>query len=522
MNLSSVSTDDTQQIPKEKKICDKYDKYDNVSVVETKEPPYSVYNEREKLLIAFVCGISGFWSAISANIYYPILVIMQQKFNVSEEMSNIAVVLYFIFQGITPMFTATIADSIGRKPVVLFCCALYIIACACIGVSDAYWLILVLRCIQSAGISPVVAINSGVCADLATKAHRGSLIGFTAGIQLIATGIGSLLGGVLVSGFNSWRAIFWFLAIGCGVSMIASLFILPETKRTIVGNGSIPPKNFINKSPLFLIPHFKKKLTCDMSTLEQTKPQSMISKMFDVPVIMTRPEVFMTLIPSGLFFLSWSMMLTTLSTQLQIRKGYSILHVGICFLAPGVAASLGAICSGRIIDWYFKSYNAELKRRIEQWKNLENASGIRKPRYDVFRCRLPILFPMAFACCIGYLIFGWCMDTNQPLAPILIGSFIGTLCNSGFISVATNLMADLFPEKTSTSTACVNLTRCLLSAVGIAVLSRMENSMTVGGTYTFLSAICGLGMVSLWVVMKKGTAWIDQREASGCKEDDTL
>lgn len=471
---------------------------------ETPPYPYTVFNKKEKYFIAFICGTSAFWSAVLGNIYYPIIYTIEKDFNVSEELANTSVVLYLLLQGLSPMFTASVADTVGRKPVVLACCIVYIVVCCCIAKSNVYWLILVLRCLQAGGIAPVVAINSGVAADLATRANRGSLIGFSSGIQLLAMAVGALLGGLLAAGFHSWRAIFWFVAIGCGVTTVMSFLFLPETKRSIVGNGSIPPKRFINKSPLWLIPHFKKKLTNDAALLEPNNAKSIVRKLLDVPIIVSRYEIIMILLPTSLYFATWTMMFTSLSTTLQSARGYSVLHVGLCFIAPGVAGSTGSFISGRVLDRVYKYFFKKHEKALERWEKTKEGP---KPILNLFKCRLIILFPAALIYNSGVLIFAWSLGEGAPLAPVLIGAFMASLVNSSYVAASTNLLADLFPTMTSTSTACVNFTRCVMSACGVAAIAKMQAKLTVGGCFTLMVGLCVLGLIPLWIVMHKGMDW---------------
>ncbi|EFW13739.1 conserved hypothetical protein [Coccidioides posadasii str. Silveira] len=58
-----------------------------------------------------------------------------------------------------------------------------------------YWRF-VLRCLQSAGSSKTIALASGVVADIATAAQRGSYIGYTMAGSLIGHSIRPKIGGV--------------------------------------------------------------------------------------------------------------------------------------------------------------------------------------------------------------------------------------------------------------------------------------------------------------------------------------
>ena len=97
---------------------------------------------------------------------------------------------------------------------------------------------MVLRCLQSSGSSGTIALGSAVVADVSTRAERGKYIGYaTMGVTL-GPALGPIIGGLLDQ-YLGWRAIFWFLSIFAAVFFIIVVLVMPETARTIVGNGSI-------------------------------------------------------------------------------------------------------------------------------------------------------------------------------------------------------------------------------------------------------------------------------------------
>ena len=78
------------------------------------------------------------------------------------------------------MFWGTLGDRWGRRPMFLAC--MLVLALACVGLArvptNAYWLLMVLRCLQAAGSASTIALGAGVIADIATRAERGSFFGF--------------------------------------------------------------------------------------------------------------------------------------------------------------------------------------------------------------------------------------------------------------------------------------------------------------------------------------------------------
>jgi MFS family permease len=77
------------------------------------------------------------------------------------------------------MFWGTLADSFGRR--LMFICCLLLLSVSCIGLalvpSNAYWLLLLLRCLQSAGSASTIALGAGVIGDISSPAERGGFFG---------------------------------------------------------------------------------------------------------------------------------------------------------------------------------------------------------------------------------------------------------------------------------------------------------------------------------------------------------
>lgn len=126
-----------------------------------------------------------------------------------------------MFQAISPAVFASLADVYGRRPVIIVLLVLYTAGCigsALCPTSD-YWLLMLMRILQSAGGSPLIAIGIGVVSDIATPQERGTFVGaFNLG-GTMGVGIGPLIGGALAYGLG-WRSIFWFLTICCGVTLV--------------------------------------------------------------------------------------------------------------------------------------------------------------------------------------------------------------------------------------------------------------------------------------------------------------
>lgn len=122
--------------------------------------------------------------------------------------------------------------------------------------------------IQATGGSAVISIGAGAVADVAEPRERGKFMAIFQCGAMIGPAIGPLLGGIFAETLG-WRAIFWFLTIAVGVVLVPLVFIFPETLRSLVGDGSIPPPALC-ASPGMLIQRRKMQRELKEKGLEKT------------------------------------------------------------------------------------------------------------------------------------------------------------------------------------------------------------------------------------------------------------
>ena len=134
-------------------------------------PVFSVFTKNQKRYIIFMISCAGFFSSVSANIYFPALNALSRDLEVSQELINLTLTSYMIFQGLAPAFIGDLADMAGRRPALIICFTIYICANLGIALQDSYVALLILRCLQSAGSSGTIALGSGVVGDIATPSE---------------------------------------------------------------------------------------------------------------------------------------------------------------------------------------------------------------------------------------------------------------------------------------------------------------------------------------------------------------
>lgn len=92
----------------------------------------------------------------------------------------------------------SMADVLGRRPLYLITLAIYICANIGLALTQVYWLLMVLRCVQATGSASMIALSQGTVADIASPSERGGMVAIANSGAMLAPAIGPVIGSLLV------------------------------------------------------------------------------------------------------------------------------------------------------------------------------------------------------------------------------------------------------------------------------------------------------------------------------------
>ncbi|HEY3750370.1 MAG TPA: MDR family MFS transporter [Pseudonocardiaceae bacterium] len=128
--------------------------------------------------------------------------------------------IYLLTQAVTVPLYGRLADVVGRKPVMFFGIAVFLLGSVLCGVAWSMPALIAFRAVQGIGAGAVQPMSMTIVGDLYTVEERARVQGYLASVWGAAAVLGPTLGGVF-SEYVSWRWIFFVnLPLGAVASVV--------------------------------------------------------------------------------------------------------------------------------------------------------------------------------------------------------------------------------------------------------------------------------------------------------------
>lgn len=167
---------------------------------------------------------------LSNDMYLPGLPALMQDFNISQDLAQYTLTLWFLGSASMQLIVGPLSDRFGRKLILLSGGVLFILSSfLCAITTDINWMLLG-RLIQGCTVcSVVVAGYAAIHESYDTKAaiRITTLMGM---VTILAPALGPLLGAIVLEILN-WRAIFYFLGITSLIAVGCLFKTMVETNK---------------------------------------------------------------------------------------------------------------------------------------------------------------------------------------------------------------------------------------------------------------------------------------------------
>ncbi|KAI1361225.1 major facilitator superfamily domain-containing protein [Xylaria arbuscula] len=447
--------------------------------------PYTTYSPSRQMFIVITVTLVGFFAPLCGAVYLPSLILFEDVFHVSSKVINATISVYMAIFAVTPLFGAPASDYLGRKGVYLVTMAIFLVANTLLAaIPPTIGGLFVLRIFQALGASVATSVGAGTVADITPPAMRASRMG----IFLLGPNLGPVLGPLIGGQFSTpglWRWIFGFLSIAAFPVFLLVLFFLPETLRSLVGNGS-----HFTSSPGWLVkPRLRQKRIVPEG--KYPKPPRLTPKRL-LDLLLFVPNLIVT-VGSGLQFSGLYCIYITFPRVWQQRYGWSGSETGYAFLVPAVFLLVSSLLVGRLSDMRYRRYKAKHDGKAPA------------PEKRIDMQIWGYLFGAA-----GKAMFGWFVfKSYHPVAP-LAASAVAAVGTGLVMVTSTAYQSECQPSATASLVALAGLLRNIGSAIAAAIIDSLLRSLGLGWLFTGLALLDAIWIGAIFYIRVRGHTYRKQ------------
>jgi len=408
-----------------------------------------------------------------------------------------------------------LADTFGHRSTYIYSFLLYVASSVVLSFSPNFPILLVFRGLQAAGIASTVSIGCAVIQDITPLSERESFYKFYQGIRNVALVFAPIIGG-LTSNWANFRCLFVILFACSLTTLVVIVFFLPETLRSIAGNGTLPLLGI--HQPLGWC-FFGKSAHLDENLGPRPRPKLDWKKFIEPFHLLRETDIVLSLAFSGIIFAIW--MIVTVSTTGLFMTHFDLKEsfVGLAFIPNALGTIAGSTLVGNLLTQdfldacsvYQKLHSLPPTAVISRYAlpadfPLEHARSIRLPGLImVFTIALSLYgFTLSYPSLTS--LGGW------VAIPLLLQFLIAAMAHA-ICGVHQTLISDLWPWSGAAAATISNLVKCVLGGVGVAVINKMLDGIEVGPTFLALGLVV-MGLVPLPIVQYYwGRGWREARSA---------
>jgi EmrB/QacA subfamily drug resistance transporter len=126
--------------------------------------------------------------------------------------------VYLLASAVTVPVYSKLADTFGRKPVILFGVVVFLVGSVLCGFAWSMPALIAFRAVQGIGAGAILPMTITIVGDIYTLKERARVQGYVASVWAVASVVGPTLGGVFAQ-FDLWRGIFFVNIPLCGLAL---------------------------------------------------------------------------------------------------------------------------------------------------------------------------------------------------------------------------------------------------------------------------------------------------------------
>ena len=178
--------------------------------------------------IVFILGLLAMLMPLSIDMYLPALPVISAQFGVPAGSAQMTLSTYILGFALGQLFYGPMADSLGRKPVILGGTLIFAAAAVACALAQSIDQLIVMRLFHGLAVAAASVVINALMRDIYPKEEFSRMMSFVMLVTTIAPLVAPMAGGAVLVWF-SWHAIFWILALAALLASAMIFFFIDET-----------------------------------------------------------------------------------------------------------------------------------------------------------------------------------------------------------------------------------------------------------------------------------------------------
>ncbi|MGY6231615.1 Bcr/CflA family multidrug efflux MFS transporter [Enterobacter asburiae] len=195
--------------------------------------------------IVFILGLLAMLMPLSIDMYLPALPVISAQFGVPAGSAQMTLSTYILGFALGQLFYGPMADSLGRKPVILGGTLVFAAAAVACALAQTIDHLIIMRFFHGLAAAAASVVINALMRDIYPKEEFSRMMSFVMLVTTVAPLVAPMAGGAVLVWF-SWHVIFWILALAALLASAMIFFFIDETLpverrqkfhiRTTIGN----------------------------------------------------------------------------------------------------------------------------------------------------------------------------------------------------------------------------------------------------------------------------------------------
>ncbi|EJL89417.1 Bcr/CflA family multidrug efflux MFS transporter [Pantoea sp. BIGb0393] len=179
--------------------------------------------------LVVILGLLAMLMPLSIDMYLPAMPQIAREFAVSAGSVQMTLNLYILGFAIGQLVYGPLADSYGRKPVIVLGTLIFACAAAACALSQTIDQLIFMRFLHGLSAAAASVVINALMRDTYSKEDFSRMMSFVMLVTTIAPLLAPIIGGWLLLLWN-WHAIFWTLA---GAALITTVLVVTQIRETL-------------------------------------------------------------------------------------------------------------------------------------------------------------------------------------------------------------------------------------------------------------------------------------------------